>query len=100
WLVRLRWGVLGAQAVTVAMGTAILDSGPPLSHGLALLALTLASNLALTRPAAAALAPRSVLCGLALSLDTIVLTLLLRQSGGPANPFSVLYLVGISLSAV
>jgi two-component system sensor histidine kinase RegB len=100
WLVRLRWGVLGAQAVTVAMGSTILESGPPLWEGLALLVLTLASNLALTRPAVARLAPRSVLCGLALSLDTVVLTLLLRQSGGPANPFSVLYLVGISLSAV
>jgi two-component system sensor histidine kinase RegB len=100
WLVRLRWGVLAAQAVTVAMGSTILDSGPPLSRGLALLALTLASNLALAWPPLTAKAPRPVLCGLALSLDTVVLTLLLRESGGPVNPFSVLYLVGISLSAV
>jgi two-component system, sensor histidine kinase RegB len=100
WLVRLRWGVLAAQAITVATGNAILDAGPPLSRGLALLALTLASNLVLARPAVAAWAGRTALCGLALSLDTIVLTLLLRESGGPANPFSVLYLVGISLSAV
>ncbi len=100
WLVRLRWGVLAAQAVAVAMGSAILDSGPPLSRGLALLALTFASNVALCEPGLAAKAGRAALCGSALALDTVVLTLLLRGSGGAANPFSVLYLVGISLSAV
>ncbi len=100
WLVRLRWGVLAAQAVTVATGSVLLDNGPPLSWGAALLALTLASNVALRSSALAARTSSSVLCGLALGLDTVVLTLLLRDSGGPANPFSVLYLVGISLSAV
>jgi two-component system sensor histidine kinase RegB len=98
--VRLRWGVLAAQAVTVATGAAILDAGPALFRGLALLALTLASNVALGRPQLASMASGRALCGSALALDTVVLTLLLRDSGGPANPFSVLYLVGISLSAV
>ncbi|HET9316354.1 MAG TPA: sensor histidine kinase, partial [Vicinamibacteria bacterium] len=100
WLVRLRWGVLAAQAVAVAMGGTILDSGAPRWRGIALLALTFASNVALGLPALAARTGRAMLCGSALALDTIVLTLLLRDSGGPANPFSVLYLVGISLSAV
>ena len=100
WLVRLRWGVLAAQAVAVVMGGTILDSGAPRWRGIALLALTFASNVALGRPALAARAGRAMLCGSALALDTVVLTLLLRDSGGPANPFSVLYLVGISLSAV
>jgi two-component system sensor histidine kinase RegB len=100
WLVRLRWGVLAAQAVAVGMGGTILDSGAPRWRGLALLALTFASNVALGRPALAARTGRAMLCGLALALDTVVLTLLLRDGGGPANPFSVLYLVGISLSAV
>jgi two-component system sensor histidine kinase RegB len=100
WLVRLRWGVLAAQAVTVATGSVILDIAPPLSRGVALLGVTLATNLALASGAVPARATSTVLCGSALGLDTVVLTLLLRDSGGPANPFSVLYLVGISLSAV
>ena len=100
WLVRLRWGVLAAQAVTVATGAFLLDSGPSLPRGLALLALTLASNVALAQPFLSRSARAAALCGSALALDTVVLTLLLRDSGGPANPFSVLYLVGISLSAV
>ena len=40
------------------------------------------------------------LCGAVLILDTVVLTALLRATGGPSNPFSVLYLVHITLAAV
>src|SRR5262245_60778518 len=100
WLVRLRWGVLIAQAITVATGSTVLESGAPLSRGLILLGLTFASNVVLGRLARAGRAAAPVLCGSALALDTVVLTLLLRDGGGAANPFSVLYLVGISLSAV
>ncbi len=100
WLVRLRWGVLLAQAATLVTGSAMLGAGPPLARGLALLALTLASNVVLGRAPLARAAGSRALCGLVLVLDTVVLTLLLRDGGGPANPFSVLYLVGISLSAV
>ena len=38
--------------------------------------------------------------GLLLALDTVFLTALLAFSGGPANPFSLLFLVEITLSAV
>ena len=38
--------------------------------------------------------------GSVLVLDVILLTALLAFSGGPANPFSLLYLVQITLSAV
>ena len=38
--------------------------------------------------------------GALLSLDTIVLTALLAATGGASNPFSILYLVHIALSAV
>ena len=100
WLVRLRWGVLAAQAVTVVTGNVVLDSGPSFTKALALLGLTLGSNLALGGRRLAKRAGGPALCGSALVLDTIVLTALLRDGGGPANPFSVLYLVGISLSAV
>jgi two-component system sensor histidine kinase RegB len=38
--------------------------------------------------------------GLLLAFDTVCLTVLLALSGGPANPFSLLFLVEITLSAV
>jgi two-component system sensor histidine kinase RegB len=100
WLVRLRWGVLAAQAATLVTGSAMLGAGPSLARGAALLALTLASNVVLGRASVGRTAGSRALCGSTLVLDTVVLTLLLRDGGGPANPFSVLYLVGISLSAV
>jgi len=43
--------------------------------------------------------PRA-LCGAALTLDILLLTGLLHGTGGAANPFSVLYLVYITLAAV
>ena len=35
-----------------------------------------------------------------MALDTLLLTVLLALSGGPSNPFSVLYLVDVALGAV
>ena len=43
--------------------------------------------------------PRA-LCGAALTLDTLLLSGLLHATGGASNPFSVLYLVYITLAAV
>src|SRR5439155_21121828 len=40
------------------------------------------------------------LVGALFCLDTLCLTLILALSGGPANPFSLLYLVQITFSAV
>src|SRR5262249_26847758 len=40
------------------------------------------------------------LVGILFSMDTLCLTLILALSGGPANPFSLLYLVQITFSAV
>jgi two-component system sensor histidine kinase RegB len=46
-----------------------------------------------------ALSDRRVL-GILLTLDTLCLTVVLSLTGGPANPFTLLYLVQITLSAV
>jgi two-component system sensor histidine kinase RegB len=62
------------------------------------LAVTAASNLLLPR-LAERLGARPAL-GYSLALDTVCLTALLGLTGGPANPFSLLYLVQIALSAV
>lgn len=78
----------------------MLDGAPLLSRALPWLAVTLGSNLLLSRWIRAGRTVGPGVCGSALALDMVVLTLLLRDSGGPTNPFSVLYLVGISLSAV
>jgi two-component system sensor histidine kinase RegB len=71
----------------------------PLARMLAFVAVLAASNAALQAMAPRTSVPR-LLCGAALALDILLLTGLLHASGGPNNPFSVLYLVYITLAAV
>ena len=100
WLARLRWGGVAGQVVTVAIGHWTLGLALPLASVLALIAITVVSNLLLTRWLHAGGTAGAGLCGAVLVLDTLVLTGLLHISGGPFNPFSVLYLVYIMLAAV
>ncbi|HKO89710.1 MAG TPA: HAMP domain-containing sensor histidine kinase [Polyangiaceae bacterium] len=107
WLVRLRWlAVLGqALAVAVAGWGFELD----FSFGLlgALVLLAAASNLILAW-VARGLPPEGSspgwsathIMGGVMTFDTLLLTALLAASGGPMNPFTVFYLVHITLSAV
>lgn len=99
WLVRLRWGSVAGQALTIAVAQLLLDARLPVGR-LALLVVGLAvSNVALGAAHARLGSPRA-LCGAALAFDALQLTGLLHATGGAANPFSVLYLVFITLAAV
>lgn len=99
WLVRLRWLVVLGQlgALVVAWW---LDVDVTVWLYLAAVAVSALSNALLAfglRPRCATTA--SVL-GCVLVLDVLLLTALLAASGGASNPFTVLYLVHITLSAV
>jgi two-component system sensor histidine kinase RegB len=99
WLVRLRWGAVLGETLTVAVSVAVLGPGLPLARLTGLIAILAASNLLLTAVRRRVSAARG-LCGAALSLDVLLLSALLYATGGPNNPFSVLYLVYITLAAV
>lgn len=99
WLVRLRWFFLAGQLVMVMLAAWRLDatmSWPLLSIALGAYA---ASNLALIRIRRTRAAP-GWLRGAILIVDIGLLTTVLAASGGASNPFTVLYLVNITLSAV
>jgi two-component system sensor histidine kinase RegB len=102
WLVRLRWLALGGQLV--ALGCARFWFGIALPFGAlgGLMAAMAISNLLLSRWLRQN--PETRLAGAVvggmLVFDTVLLTLLLALSGGPMNPFTVLYLVHITLAAV
>ena len=98
WLRRLRYGILAGECVLIF--AAVLLAGVPLPLvWLAIpLAFALVSNLCLDRLSILIGARRML--GSILVLDVILLTALLAFSGGAANPFSLLYLVQITLSAV
>lgn len=106
WLVRLRWLAVAGQVGAVIVAWAL---GLQLSFWTlgALVALAGLSNLALAllaRRTASAVARaqwgEARIMGSVMTFDTLLLTALLAASGGPMNPFTVFYLVHITLSAV
>lgn len=98
-LVRLRWASLATQLALVLGVRFALDVPVPLEAALAIVGIGAASNLALVAARARVTSPDR-LVGPVLLLDSVLLTALLYVSGGASNPFSVLYLVHVTLAAV
>ena len=99
WVVRMRYGMLAAQLALLVFLAAGLRIDLPLGWLAAPLAVTFISNLFLRRQFLRSRNPRALL-GQLFCLDTICLTAVLGLTGGPMNPFSLLYLVQIMLSAM
>lgn len=100
WLARLRWarGIVDAVVVLVAVALPSLDF--PLSHLAPLLSATAALNLATAVQLSRRRAPHPLLSTLDLLLQPILLTELLELTGGPFNPFAVVYVVPIALAGL
>ena len=100
WLIRLRWGAIAGQLVTVALVQLVMGISLPVASLVAVIACEAAVNLftALALRRGWKPAPRA-LAGL-LVFDLAALTALLHASGGPANPFNFLYLVYLALAVV
>ncbi len=99
WLVRLRWLAISGQLAITALAVLGLRVSLPLALVAALIAVTAASNLALTLWLRAREPSAFALLGV-LVLDVLTLTGLLLSAGGAANPFSVFYLVHVALAAL
>jgi two-component system sensor histidine kinase RegB len=99
WLVRLRWLFVTGQAVVWLALRFGFGIDPPLWPFAVAIGVTSVSNVLIASRAARAWPPARVMGG-ALLLDTALLTLQLAGLGGATNPFSVMYLVYITLSAV
>ena len=93
-VVRLRWAALLAQALALLVATLALGIALPLIPLALILAIVLVTNVALART------QRRELIGPVLLLDTVLLTIALALAGGPSNPFSIVYLVYVTLAAV
>jgi two-component system sensor histidine kinase RegB len=99
-LLRLRaWAVLG-QLATIAGTVLFFHLALPLGALLLIVGATALSNVALARwmRLPRAVSPRVLAAVLA--FDTLALWGLLRLTGGPSNPFSVLFLVQITMAAL
>src|SRR3954469_18031732 len=112
WLARLRWAEIAGQASTVLVGQFLLDGALPITQLLLVIGIGLVSNLALElyffgdrRREVVAVSPRKRevhewQIAVVMMVDVAILTALLYLTGGPANPFGLLYVVQIALATV
>jgi two-component system sensor histidine kinase RegB len=100
WLIRLRFGAVVGQIVVITAVSLGLHTRLPLIQLGSVLGLELLLN---AWSVVRARSPRPIGEGLvtaSVSLDLLLFSALLYFSGGPANPFSFLYLIHIALAAV
>ena len=99
WLLRLRWGAVAGQLLTIAVVRFGMGVALPLAPLLALVFVEAISNAVCTARGAARETPAWTL-GALMALDVVLLSGLLFFTGGPNNPFSFLFLVPISLATL
>lgn len=100
WLIRVRWAVIAAQIGVMVVVQQGMGAKLPLTGLSSIVAASLALNVASLFWVRRARAVRDVHLALAACLDLVLFTAILYATGGPANPFSSLYLVYVALAAV
>ena len=100
WIVRLRWGAVAGQVTTILVAAKLLQSPLPMAALLGVCGLLAGGNAAVHLWLQRGGRPTDRTATLNLLFDIAALTALLALSGGPRNPFSVLYLVHITIAAV
>lgn len=97
--IRLRWCAFFGQLLVLIAAVGFFDLTLPWEKILLLLAIIPVSNLAARTLFASKIREEQLVGGL-LVLDTILLTAVLREAGGPTNPFTIVYLLHVVLAAV
>jgi two-component system sensor histidine kinase RegB len=103
WIVRLRYGMVLAQVATIVVAAFVFRMDIPLGWMALGPLLVGINNWSLAKRASHADSERrrrtSARVAWAFVVDTLCLTGLIMLSGGPSNPFTLLYLVHITLAA-
>lgn len=99
WLVRLRWVSVAALAGAAWAASEFWRVRLPVVPLATMLAALAATNAALAVQLRLP-APSRAVIGTVLCIDVGLLTGILYLVGGPMNPFSIVYLVGITVAAV
>jgi len=100
WVVRLRYGLIAGEIVLIAALTLGLQITLPILAAAPAIGIQTLSNVLLGSRKRRLGSSAEHIVGSLFILDALSLTLILALSGGPANPFSLLYLVQITFSAV
>ncbi|MGC4083066.1 MAG: hypothetical protein QM736_13385 [Vicinamibacterales bacterium] len=99
WLQRLWWGAAALDAVVVVMALVVRSSAFPLGRIAPLLAASALVDIELALQGDRGGTRARTVRAAALLLHVVLLTALLELSGGPSNPFAVIYAVQIALAA-
>ena len=97
---RLRWGIVAFELLVVVLAAGLFDVAMPAMAVVGCLAVAAASNAVLGAWLRRGGRASERLCGLVLAFDIVLFTGILHLAGGPWNPFSILYLLYITLAAV
>jgi two-component system sensor histidine kinase RegB len=100
WLARLRWARAIVDLVVVLVALAFRHLDFPLSRIAPLLALTAVLNATVAIGLSRGFPRSRLLATLDLLLQPILLTELLELTGGPFNPFAVVYAVPVALAGL
>lgn len=107
WFVKLRWAAVAGQLMTIFAVEWLLEVQLPLLPLLSIVSSAAASNLCLVlwsrhqaKHDSWTERRSSALMAVVVVFDLILLTALLHVTGGPTNPFSIFYLVNLTLAVV
>ena len=98
-LVRLRWIALAGQLIGVSFVAFVLKFSFPLNYALVLIGISILFNIALVVRFGNSHRPATALVATQLAFDSLQLSGLLWLTGGLQNPFSLLLLAPVSVSA-
>jgi two-component system sensor histidine kinase RegB len=100
WLTRLWWTTAAIDSTLVGLSFALPSSTFPLRRVAPLIAASALANAELAAHWSSGGGRVRVVAGVSMFLHVALLTGLLELSGGPSNPFSVIYAVQIAVAAV
>ena len=99
WIVRLRYGLAATELAILLCATYVLDAKVPLTAGVLVMLATVLSNALQTHLRVSFKVDFEKLVAALFCFDILCLTAVFHMTGGASNPFSLLYLVQITLSA-
>src|SRR5262249_24327179 len=97
WLVRMRWATVVVELLLLAMTFALPALDLPLDHIAWLILVDATMNAIVARHLAVGGSSRWPLA-IALAIQVLLITALIELTGGPSNPFVVVYVLQIALA--
>ena len=96
WLMRIRWATAAVEVSLLAVTFGVPRLDLPLDHIAALIVADAIANILMARVLAGEQTPSRWLATFALGTQILLLTALLELTGGPSNPFVVVYALQIA----